>query len=338
MRFFITGTAGFIGYHLANRLLGDGHVVTGFDGLTPYYDVDLKQRRHAMLAAEHPAFTAVVGQLEDAEQLTAAVADSRADVVVHLAAQAGVRYSIDHPETYIRSNLTGTANLLECMRTYRPKHLLFASTSSIYGGNRVPFAETDRADGPVSLYAATKKGGEAMMHAYSHLWQIPTTCFRFFTVYGPWGRPDMALFKFVAAIQSDKPIDVYGQGRMRRDFTYVDDLVEAVVRLIDQRPAQAAPGAVDCDSLSPVAPFRIVNIGGGKPVELMQFIEAIEHKMGRQAAKNMLPMQPGDVVETMSDPSLLRALVGDLPTTPLARGISCFVDWYLDYRGVSATV
>lgn len=337
MRFFITGTAGFIGFHLANRLLGDGHTVTGFDGLTPYYDVELKRCRHAMLA-RHQAFTPIVGQLEDAEQLATAVARSQADVVVHLAAQAGVRYSIDHPETYIRSNLVGTANLLECVRAHRPSHLLFASTSSIYGGNSVPFAEADRADGPVSLYAATKKGGEAMMHAYSHLWKIPTTCFRFFTVYGPWGRPDMALFKFVAAIESGKAIDVYGQGRMRRDFTYVDDLVEAVVRLIDRRPSEADVGAIDGDSLSAVAPFRIVNIGGGNPVELMAFIEEIEHKMGRRAVKNMLPMQQGDVVQTMSDPSLLKALIGGLPETPLAQGISSFVDWYLSDHGARSAV
>lgn len=328
MNFFVTGTAGFIGYHLAKRLLVDGHAVTGFDGMTPYYDVTLKHRRHALLEA-HPGFTAIVGQLEDAQELKAAVVGAKADIVVHLAAQAGVRYSIEHPESYISSNLVGTANLLESVRSNVPRHLLFASTSSVYGGNlSVPFAERDRADGPVSLYAATKKGGEAMMHSYSHLWQIPTTCLRFFTVYGPWGRPDMALFKFVSAMERGDVIDVYGEGRMRRDFTFVDDLIEAIVRLVGLPPTATAVEAASGDSLSPVAPFRTVNIAGGNPVELMSFIEAIEAKVGRRAKKAMLPMQPGDVVQTMADPALLQALIGYVPETPLADGVSAFVDWY----------
>ena len=337
MRAFITGTAGFVGFHLARRLLADGHQVVGFDGMTPYYDVRLKEERHAILR-QMESFRAVEGPLEDAELLLATLGEAQADVIVHLAAQAGVRYSIEQPQSYISSNLVGTANLLEAARRYPPAHLMFASTSSVYGGNeKVPFAETDRADGPISLYAATKKGGEAMMHSYAHLWQIPTTCFRFFTVYGPWGRPDMALFKFVDAIERGTPIEIYGEGEMRRDFTYIDDLVEGIVRLISAKPVMGqAVGAID--SLSAVAPWRSVNIAGGRPVELMAFIDTIEAALGRPAQRVMLPMQQGDMVETMADPSLLEALVGALPQTDLAQGVGAFIDWYRsDYLRITGS-
>ncbi|MDB5586534.1 MAG: NAD-dependent epimerase/dehydratase family protein [Devosia sp.] len=329
MKVFVTGTAGFIGFHLARRLLADGHSVTGYDGMTPFYDEGLKAGRMALLSGQ-AGFEGVQGMLEDAAGLTEALRASQAEVVVHLAAQAGVRYSIEAPQTYISSNLVGTANLLEAARAHRPRHLVFASTSSIYGGNlEMPFAETDRADNPVSLYAATKKGGEAMVHAYAHLWGIPATSMRFFTVYGPWGRPDMAALKFVRAIEAGEAIDVYGEGQMRRDFTYIDDLVEAIVRVIGRPPVMGE--VLEGDTLSPVAPSRIVNLGGGQPRELMDFVAAIEAALGKKAKLNFLPMQQGDVVETYSDVSLLRQLIGTLPQTSVEDGAAKLVAWYRQF-------
>ena len=326
----MTGTAGFIGFHLAKRLLADGHAVTGFDGMTNYYDPALKRARLALL--EQPEFTQIEGMLEDAAALEAAVAQSEAEVVVHLAAQAGVRYSLEAPQSYIQSNVVGTGNLLEALRKHRPRHFIFASTSSVYGGNvRFPFAETDRADGPVSLYAATKKSGEAMVHSYAHLFGIAATCVRFFTVYGPWGRPDMALFKFAAAMLEGKEIDVYGFGKMRRDFTYVDDLVASITALMEKVPEAGKP--VEHDSLSAVAPFRVVNIAGGKPTELMDFIRTLESAAGVEARLNMLPMQPGDVVATESDTRLLRALIGAVPETSVSEGVGQFVACYKNHYG-----
>jgi len=334
MRVFVTGTAGFIGFHLARRLLAEGHTVTGFDGVTDYYDIGLKRARLAQLA-DMPGFTPIEAMLEDAEGLKAALAASHAEIVVHLAAQAGVRYSIDSPQSYISSNLVGTANLLEAVRAHRPRHLLFASSSSVYGGNdKMPFAEVDRADQPVSLYAATKKGGEAMVHSYSHLWDIPSTSLRFFTVYGPWGRPDMALFKFVRAIEAGQRIDVYGQGRMQRDFTYVDDLIEVVRRLMDRPPVRGE--VLTGDTLSPVAPCRMVNIAGGKPRALMEFIAAVEAALGRKVLCNFLPMQAGDPQETAADTGLLLQLVGKLPETSMEVGVAHFVDWYRAHYRESA--
>lgn len=330
MNIFVTGSAGFIGFHLCRRLLADGHTVRGYDGMTPYYDPALKQARHAILERE-PAFSAVEAMLEDQPALAGAIAGFAPDIIVHLAAQAGVRYSLEAPAAYISANVAGTFNLLEAARTSRPTHLLLASTSSVYGGNEaMPFAETDRTDFPISLYAATKKAGEAMSHAYAHLHKIPTTCFRFFTVYGPWGRPDMALFKFVAAMEKDEPIEVYGKGEMRRDFTYIDDLVEAIVRLLPAIPREGGPVAVPggADSLSPVAPWRSVNIAGGEPTGLLPFIDAIEAVLGKPADRRLLPRQPGDVVETFASPALLTALTGYCPQTPLATGVAAFVEWY----------
>ncbi|MGB3338569.1 MAG: NAD-dependent epimerase/dehydratase family protein, partial [Devosia sp.] len=241
MKVFVTGTAGFIGFHLARRLLGDGHAVTGFDGITNYYDPALKRARLELLTG-HQRFVQIEGMLEDAEELDRAVAASDADVVVHLAAQAGVRYSLEAPQSYIQSNVVGTANLLEALRHHKPRHFVFASTSSVYGGNtKFPFAETDRADGPISLYAATKKSGEAMVHSYAHLFGIASTCLRFFTVYGPWGRPDMAPIKFASAMLEGRPIDVYGHGKMQRDFTYIDDLVEVITRITELPPELGKP-------------------------------------------------------------------------------------------------
>jgi len=335
LRFFITGTAGFIGFHLARRLLAEGHAVFGFDGMTPYYDPALKRARNAVLARSGD-YVFTEGMLEDRRALERAAAEAAPDIAVHLAAQAGVRYSLEQPQTYLDSNLVGTFNVLDVLRGVMPKHVLVASSSSVYGGNaKLPFAETDRTDFPVSLYAATKRATEAMTHSHSHLWDMPTTCFRFFTVYGPWGRPDMALYKFVDAIEAGRPIEVFGNGRMRRDATDVGDLVEATVRLAAAVPeAGRAVGAFD--SISPVAPWRVVNIAGGRPVELMALIEAVEQATGREAQKVLLPMQPGDAVETWADNSLLKALTAYVPKTPLAATVREFVDWYRDYRASEA--
>lgn len=328
MQFLVTGTGGFIGFHLARRLLEEGHSVTGFDGMTPYYDVSLKERRHAILSS-YRNFHPVIAMLENRERLAEAFNSARTDVVVHLAAQAGVRYSLENPDAYIGSNLVGSWNILDLCRQFRPNHLLLASTSSIYGANsKIPFGESDKADEPLTLYAATKKAMEVMAHSQSHLHKIPTTAFRFFTVYGPWGRPDMALFKFVSAILDGKPIDVYGHGQMSRDFTYIDDLVEAIVRLIPVIPQSSTPTDAAIDTISMHAPFRIVNIGGGQPVGLEAFIETVEQALDQKALRNMLPMQQGDVPRTYAAPELLRSLTGYTPQTPVSEGVRRFVEWY----------
>lgn len=329
MRIFITGTAGFIGFHLARRLIADGHLVVGFDGMTTYYDVALKERRLAILEATN-GYRHHTGMLEDAEALQKAAEDCDPEIIIHLAAQAGVRYSLEHPETYVSSNLVGTFNVMELARKVMPKHFMLASTSSVYGGNQsVPFFESEAADHPLTLYAATKKANEAMSHSYAHLWGIPTTAFRFFTVYGPWGRPDMAPLKFLQLIEAGKPIEVYGNGAMRRDFTYVDDLVEGVVRLMACVPEAGKPLEADGakDTLSSVAPWRVVNIGNGKPVELMDFIAALEKVLGRTAEKVMLPMQKGDATETYASNALLKALTGFRPKVSIEEGVQKLVDW-----------
>ena len=328
----ITGTAGFIGFHLARLLLDDGFRVQGYDGMTDYYDVTLKQRRHQSLL-QHPNFTAVEGMLEDQPKLDALVDAFQPEVIVHLAAQAGVRYSLENPRAYIDSNVTGTFNVMELARRLKVQHLLMASTSSVYGANTaMPFAENDKADTQLTIYAATKKATESMSHAYAHLWQIPTTMFRFFTVYGPWGRPDMAPYKFVDAVMKGRPIDIYNHGDMARDFTYVTDLVRAIRLLIDTPPVQGAP--VEGDSLSPAAPWRVVNIGNSDKVPLMDFVAAIEQATGKTAIRNYMPMQPGDVPATWADASLLKRLTGYAPQTPMRDGIRQFVAWYRDYYGV----
>lgn len=335
MRVLVTGTAGFIGFHVARRLLADGHEVTGLDGMTPYYDVALKHLRHDTLK-DHPSFRCSEMLLEDMGALEALWRGCRPQIVIHLAAQAGVRYSLENPRSYVDSNLVGTFNIIETARRMPVEHLLIASTSSVYGANgKIPFEETDKADSPVSIYAATKKATELMTHSYSHLFGMPVTAFRFFTVYGPFGRPDMALFKFVSAMLADKPIDVYNHGRLWRDFTFIDDIVEAIVRLVAiVPPAVGAPERVSVpafDTLSPAAPHRVVNIGNAAPVELGAFIEAIETALGRRARRNNLPMQPGDVVSTHADTRLLEHLTGFRPRTPIAVGVARFVDWYLEW-------
>ncbi|WP_064705941.1 NAD-dependent epimerase/dehydratase family protein [Rhizobium bangladeshense] len=333
MRYFITGTAGFIGFHLARRLLQEGHEVTGLDGLTPYYNVKLKEMRHAALS-QFPAFRPVISMLEDRRALEAAVSASEPDILIHLAAQAGVRYSLENPEAYIHSNVEGSWNIMEIARRVEVRHLMLASTSSIYGANAtVPFRETDRADEPLTIYAATKKSMELMAHSYAHLHKIPTTAFRFFTVYGPWGRPDMALFKFAKNILEGQPIEIYGEGNMSRDFTYIDDLIEAIVRLSAIAPSEENRlGDVSVETLSRQAPFRVVNIGGGQPVSLMDFVETVENALGRPAIRKMLAMQKGDVPRTFAAPDLLVALTGYKPDTTLDAGVKAFVDWYIDVR------
>lgn len=335
-RAFITGSAGFIGYHLCRLLLEEGWQVAGYDGLSDYYDVALKEARHAELA-RFPGFTATIGQLEDADQLGAACAAARPEAVIHLAAQAGVRHSIDAPRVYVDANLVGAFNVMEAARAAGVRHLLMASTSSVYGANtKMPYAETDRVDTQMSFYAATKKANEAMAHAWAHIHGLPITMFRFFTVYGPWGRPDMAYFKFTRAILEGRPIDVYNHGEMWRDFTYVSDLVRGIRLLIDavpQRPADPAEIAAG-DSLSPVAPWRVVNIGNSEKVRLMDFIAAIEAALGRKAEYNFMDMQPGDVPATWADAELLRRLTGYRPATAMPDGVARFVAWYRDYYGV----
>lgn len=329
-RVLVTGSAGFIGFHTCSQLLQSGAIVLGVDNFTSYYDVGLKEARNDILA-NHPDFELARVSIEDRAAFGEAWRRFRPDVVIHLAAQAGVRHSIDHPDSYVATNIVGTYNLLELARHHPVEHLLVASTSSVYGANTErPFDERQRTQTPVSLYAATKGATELIGHSYSHLYRIPTTFFRFFTVYGPWGRPDMALFKFTDAILQDRPIDVYNGGDMVRDFTYVDDLALSLVRLADATPGDVA---VEGDSLSPVAPFRIVNIGGGTPTPLMEYIAALETALGKTAVKNMLPMQAGEVHATEASSALLRRLTGSVPSTSVEDGVAAFVAWYRDHYG-----
>lgn len=329
---FITGTAGFIGFHLAQLLLDEGFRVHGFDGMTDYYDVKLKQRRHQMLL-QNPHFSMTEGMLEDDALITQVTDDFAPDVIVHLAGQAGVRYSLENPRAYLDSNLVGTFNVMEAARRLKVEHLLMASTSSVYGANEdMPFAETDKADTALTFYAATKKANEAMAHSYAHLWDLPTTMFRFFTVYGPYGRPDLALFKFVDAILDGRPIDIYNHGDMYRDFTYVTDLVRGIRLLIDTPPVRPDNREVpEGDSLSPVAPYRIVNIGNSDKVRLLDFVDAIEEELGQKAIRNYMPMQMGDVPATWANAELLKTLTGYNPQTDIKDGIREFVAWFRDY-------
>lgn len=325
-RILVTGAAGFIGYHLAERLLAEGHEVVGVDDFNAYYDVSLKEARAARLSV-HDRFTLArvdLAEQGDTERLFRAVDPT---VVVHLAAQAGVRYSLSNPHAYGRSNLTGFLNILEGCRAQRTTHLVYASSSSVYGANaKTPFAVEDRADHPVSLYAATKRANELMAHTYSHLYGLPMTGLRFFTVYGPWGRPDMAYYSFTKRILAGEPIDVYNDGRLQRDFTYVDDIVEGIVRLLPLPPAlQGPPGAAVAHELH--------NIGNSSPVELMTFIRTLEDAIGRRAALVMRPMQPGDVPATFADVRALESKIGFRPATKLADGLSKFVAWYRAYHG-----
>ncbi len=326
-RILVTGSAGFIGFHLSSLLLEQGHHVIGFDGMTDYYDVSLKERRHKILA-DNDGFTCYLGMLEDHDSLLKIFVKETPDIVVHLAAQAGVRYSLENPRSYIDSNLIGTFNIMECAREFPVKHLLMASTSSVYGSNTVmPFKEDMKTDTPLTLYAATKKANESMAHSYSHLWKIPTTMFRFFTVYGPWGRPDMALFKFTKGIIEETPIDIYNHGDMYRDFTYVEDLVRAISLLIDAVPELILEKPDKTASM--VAPYRVINIGNSTKVKLLDFIDEIERVLGKKAIRNYMDMQKGDVPKTWADASSLKSLTGFQPQTDFKEGVRKFVSWYL---------
>ena len=331
---YITSSAGFIGFYLAELLLQEGWSVTGLDGLTDYYDVRLKRRRLQMLG-QHKNFNPITEMLEDEDAVMNSVAAAKPDVIVHLAAQAGVRYSLENPRAYMQSNVLGTFNVMEAVRVHGVTHLMIASTSSVYGANtQMPFHENDKADTPLTIYAATKKANEAMAHSYAHLWDIPTTMFRFFTVYGAWGRPDLALYKFVDAMLEGRPIDIYNNGDMYRDFTHVKDLVRGIRLLMDVppiRPTQASD-IMDGDSLSPVAPHRVVNIGNSDKVRLMDFIDAIEQSLGIKAIRNYMPMQPGDVPATWADTSLLQKLTNYCPQTDFRAGVDQFVTWIKSYK------
>ena len=334
-KILVTGAAGFIGFHLANRLLKEDWEVVGIDNLNDYYDVDLKNARLDILQkSENFNFHKV--SLEDKEEVKKVFEIEKPEYVVNLAAQAGVRYSLTNPHAYTSSNIEGFLNILEGCRHNGVKHLIYASSSSVYGANKnMPFSVGDNVDHPVSLYAATKKANELMAHTYSHLYNIPTTGLRFFTVYGPWGRPDMALFLFTKAILEEKPIDVFNHGMMKRDFTYIDDIVEGIYRLINHIPKpNNSWDALNPDPSFSKAPYKVFNIGNNQPVELNYFIESIEKALGKKAIKNLLPLQPGDVVETYANVDHLKDEVGFKPDTKIEKGIQSFVDWYRDYNKI----
>jgi len=337
VKVLVTGAAGFIGMHTAARLLARGDQVIGVDSLNNYYDVSLKiARRDRLVSNHHFSFHQI--DIADHESLDVLVAAEKPDRVIHLAAQAGVRYSLTNPHAYVEANLQGFVNVLECCRHHEVEHLVYASSSSVYGGNNaMPFSEHHNVDHPVSLYAATKKANELMAHTYSHLYGLPTTGLRFFTVYGPWGRPDMALFLFANAIMVGRPIDVFNHGEMVRDFTFIDDIVEGVVRVLDKAAApNPAYDAAHPDPATSDAPYRVFNIGNGDPTPLMDYIRALEAALGLKAKMNMMPMQPGDVPATAADTAELGKWVGFQPYTPVHTGVQKFVEWYLSYYGRNA--
>ena len=332
MRFLVTGAAGFIGFHVSQRLLAAGHQVVGIDNLNDYYDVSLKQARLDQIT-QHPEFIFVKMDLADRQAISSLFASHGFDRVIHLGAQAGVRYSIENPHAYADANLIGHLNILEGCRQHKVGHLLYASSSSVYGLNRkMPFSTDDSVDHPISLYAATKKANELMSHSYSHLYQLPTTGLRFFTVYGPWGRPDMALFKFTKAMLAGEQIDVYNRGQMTRDFTYIDDIAESILRLQDVIPQADENWTVETGSAATSsAPYRVYNIGNSQPTSLMTYIESLEKALGITAKKNMLPMQPGDVPGTSADTQPLFEAINFRPQTGVEEGVKSFVDWYRSF-------
>ena len=331
MKIFITGSSGFIGFHLSKKLLDKGHSVHGFDAMNNYYDVKLKKKRYKILST-YKNFIFTKGNIENRKNLSKTILKFKPKIIIHLAAQAGVRYSIEKPRVYLDSNITGTYNIIELAKKVNVKHLLIASSSSVYGANtKLPFKENDKTETQLSIYAATKKSTESIAHSYSNIWKIPITMLRFFTVYGHWGRPDMALFKFTKGIINKKKIDIYNQGKMYRDFTYIDDIIDGVIALINKAPNLKQLGKIKNDSLSPVAPFRILNIGNTHKVYLLDFINALEKELGAKAIRNYMPMQKGDVQTTLSDTTLLKKLTRYKPKTRYKVGIKKFLSWYFSY-------
>ena len=331
MKILITGSSGFIGFHLSKKLLDIGHRVYGYDSMNNYYDVSLKKARYNILK-KYKNFSFTKNKLENKNSLEKVFKKFKPSIVIHLAAQAGVRYSIEKPRVYLDSNITGSYNIIEVSKKFNVKHLIMASSSSVYGANKkIPFKETDKTETQLSIYAATKKSNESMAHSYSNIWKVPITMLRFFTVYGPWGRPDMALFKFTKGILANKKIDIYNNGKMYRDFTYIDDIVDGIRLLINKIPNHKNFGKYNNDSLSSVAPFRILNIGNTKKVFLLDFIKEIEKVLGKKAIRNYMPLQKGDVKQTLSNTNLLKKLTGYNPKTNYKSGIKKFLNWYLNY-------
>jgi UDP-glucuronate 4-epimerase len=331
MKIFITGSSGFIGFHLSKKLLDKGHSVHGFDSMNNYYDVRLKKNRYQILK-KHKKFSFTKNMLENKKILGNSILNFKPEIIIHLAAQAGVRYSIEKPRVYLDSNITGTYNIIELAKKVKVKHLLIASSSSVYGANKeLPFKEIDKTETQLSIYSATKKSTESIAHSYSNIWKIPITMMRIFTVYGPWGRPDMALFKFTKGIIGKKKIDIYNKGKMYRDFTYIDDIVDGINALINKAPNLKQLGKIKNDSLSSVAPFRILNIGNAQKVYLLDFISALEKELGIKAIRNYMPMQKGDVKITLANTNLLKKFTGYKPKTNYKVGIKKFLDWYLGY-------
>ena len=331
MKILITGSSGFIGFHLSKKLLDKGYKVHGYDSMNNYYDVSLKKARYNILK-KYKNFSFTKNKLENKNSLEKVFKKFKPSIVIHLAAQAGVRYSIEKPRVYLDSNITGSYNIIEVSKKFNVKHLIMASSSSVYGANkRIPFKETDKTETQLSIYAATKKSNESMAHSYSNIWKVPITMLRFFTVYGPWGRPDMALFKFTKGILANKKIDIYNNGKMYRDFTYIDDIVDGIRLLVNKIPNHKNFGKFNNDSLSSVAPFRILNIGNTKKVFLLDFIKEIEKVLGKKAIRNYMPLQKGDVKQTLSNTNLLKKLTGYNPKTDYKSGIKKFLNWYLNY-------
>jgi len=331
MKIFITGSSGFIGFHLSQNLLDKGHSIHGFDSMNNYYDIKLKKSRYQILK-KYKKFSFTKGLIENQKILSKSILKFKPKIIIHLAAQAGVRYSIEKPRVYLSSNITGTYNIIELAKKVNVKHLMIASSSSVYGANKkLPFKEMDKTDTQLSIYAATKKSTESIAHSYSNIWKIPITMLRFFTVYGPWGRPDMALFKFTKGIIDKKKIDIYNKGKMYRDFTYIDDIIKGITSLINKAPNLKQLGKIKNDSLSPIAPFRILNIGNTQKVYLLDFINTLEKELGASAIRNYMPMQKGDVKMTLSDTTLLKKLTGYNPKTNYKVGIKKFLKWYLEY-------
>jgi UDP-glucuronate 4-epimerase len=331
MKIFITGSSGFIGFHLSKKLLDKGHSIHGFDSMNNYYDVKLKKSRYQILK-KYKKFSFTKGKIENQKIISKSILKFKPKIIIHLAAQAGVRYSIEMPRVYLDTNIMGTYNIIELAKKINVKHLLIASSSSVYGANKkFPFKEIDKTESQLSIYAATKKSTESIAHSYSNIWKIPITMLRFFTVYGPWGRPDMALFKFTKGIINKKKIDIYNRGKMYRDFTYIDDIVDGIDALINKAPNLKQLGKIKNDSLSPVAPFRILNIGNTHKVYLLDLISSLENELGKKALRNYMPLQKGDVKMTLSDTSLLKKITGYNPKTNYKVGIKKFIKWYLLY-------